>query len=311
MKILIKRQARVIDPSLKLDKICDIYICDGLIKEIGNNIKKEADVFIDGQNKIAVPGFVDMHVHFRDPGFLYKEDIYSGAKSAIKGGFTSVACMPNTSPAVDSLETLNYISDKAKNTDVNIFPVATMTKSLLGKEICDYKSFKQAGVIAVSDDGRPVTDTGIMKDILEQAKDADILCISHCEILSLVKDGIINEGEVSKELGLSGISNLSETLAIIRDVLLSLETKSRLHIAHVSTKESVEFLRWAKTVSDNITCETAPHYISLTDEAVKHFGVNAKMNPPLRKKKDVDAIIEGLLDGDDRCHCHRPCAAFK
>ncbi|MBQ3378581.1 MAG: dihydroorotase [Clostridia bacterium] len=296
MTILIKK-ARVIDPTQKLDRISDIFIEDGRIKKLAASINEKADTTIDGSDCIAAPGFIDMHVHFRDPGFEYKEDIYSGAEAALKGGFTSVACMANTKPVIDTPELVKYITDKAADTHVHVYPVAAMTKGLKGEELVDIKALKEAGAIAVSDDGRPVENSKLMLDVLKAADANNILSIAHSEDLDLVDGGVINEGRVSYEYGLRGMSRMAEYMAVMRDVMLSLPKKNRLHIAHVSCKESVEAVRWAKKINPNITCETAPHYVSLTENAVVKFGVNAKMNPPLRTEEDIDAVIEGLRDG--------------
>ena len=296
MTILIKK-ARVIDPTQKLDRISDILIGDGKIKKLALSINEKADTVIDGADCIAAPGFIDMHVHFRDPGFEYKEDIITGARAALKGGFTSVACMANTKPVCDTPEVVRYIKDKALETHVNVYPVAAMTKGLRGEEMTDIKALKAAGAIAVSDDGRPVENSKMMLDVLRSADDNNILSIAHSEDLSLVDGGVINEGRVSSEFGLRGMSRMAEYMAVTRDVMLSIPKKNRLHIAHVSCRESVEAIRWAKTLNPNITCETAPHYVSLTENNVMKLGVNAKMNPPLRTQEDVDAVIEGLRDG--------------
>ena len=293
---IIIRKGRVIDPTQKLDRVADLLIKDGVIVKLASQIKEKADVEIDAENCIVSPGFIDMHVHLRDPGFEYKEDIISGAQSAIQGGFTAVACMANTRPVIDSVETIEYIKDKAAKTHLKVYPVATMTKGMLGQELCDYRELKAAGAVAFSDDGRPVENNKIMLDVLQAAAAQNVLAIAHCEDLDLVNGGVINAGEVSNSLRVNGISNMSEYLAILRDAMLSIPTQSRLHIAHVSTKESVRVLRWAKQQNPNITCETAPHYVSLTDNTVMGFGVDAKMNPPLRTRDDIDAIIEGLRD---------------
>lgn len=296
MTILI-RKARVIDPTQKLDRISDMLISDGVIKKLAPQIRESADVEIDATDCIVAPGFIDMHVHLRDPGFEYKEDIISGAEAALRGGFTSVVCMANTFPPIDCPEVISYIKDKAKGTHVNVYPVATMTKGMEGKEICDFHELKSSGAIAVSDDGRPVENSKLMLDIIHAADAQKILAIAHSEDLALVDGGVVNAGHVSHQMHVRGMSNISEYMAIMRDVMLSIPLKNRIHIAHVSCKESVRVLRWAKRQNPNITCETAPHYISLTDSAVMGFGVDAKMNPPLRAREDVDAVIEGLRDG--------------
>ncbi|MBR2742851.1 MAG: dihydroorotase [Clostridia bacterium] len=296
MTILIKK-ARVIDPTQKLDKISDILIEDGRIKKLATGINERADKVIDATDCIAAPGFIDMHVHLRDPGFEYKEDIISGTQAALRGGFTSVVCMANTKPVIDTPELVRYIKEKAEGTHVNVYPAAAMTKGLLGAEPTDIKALKAAGAIAVSDDGRPVENAKLMLDVIRTADAYHMLPISHSEDLNLVDGGVINEGAVSYEFGLRGMSRMAEYMAIMRDVMLSLPKRNRIHIAHVSCKESVDAIRWGKRLNPNITSETAPHYVSLTERSVMGLGVNAKMNPPLRTEEDVDAVIEGLRDG--------------
>lgn len=291
------------DPKSSLDKITDVYISDGVVKKIGDDLTAEAMgaeqvMEIDADNKVVAPGLVDMHCHLRDPGFEYKEDIESGTRSAAKGGFTSVACMPNTNPVIDNAPMVEYILHKAAQVGtVNVYPIGAVSRGLKGELLADIGEMKFAGVVAVSDDGRPVESPSLMRRALEYASMFDTTVISHCEELELLDDGVMNEGYTSTHLGLKGIPNAVEDVMISRDILLSELTGAPLHIAHVSTKGGVELVRQAKKRGVPVTCETCPHYFSLDDSAVEGFNTNAKMNPPLRSKEDVAAVIEGLADG--------------
>lgn len=302
MNLLIKN-GRVIDPSQGLDEVADVLVEAGVVKEIGTNLKAPAGVHaIDATGKYVVPGLVDMHVHLRDPGLEYKEDIVSGTKAAAAGGFTSLACMPNTKPAIDNKAVASYIINKA-NTEgfCNVFPVGCITYGMGGERMAEMGELKEAGCVAVSDDGRPVANAELMRRALEYARGIGILVISHAEDLALVGEGVMNEGFTSTELGLKGIPRVAEDIATARDVMLAEYTNSPLHIAHVSTKGSVRIIREAKARGVKVTCETAPHYFTLTDDAVRGYDTNAKMNPPLREADDVAAIKEGLRDGTIDC----------
>lgn len=299
MKLLIKN-GRVIDPLKNTDEITDIFIENGIITEIGKNPELDGIEMelIDAEGKIVAPGLVDMHCHLRDPGQEYKEDIESGAKAAVMGGFTSVACMPNTSPVVDNAAIVEYILRKSAETGyANVYPIGAITKELKGEELAEIGEMKFAGVAAISDDGRPVQKANIMRHALEYAKMFDVTVISHCEEMSLVEGGCMNEGFMSTSLGLRGITRAAEEVMVSRDILLAESTNTSVHIAHVSTIGSVELVRQAKKRGVSVTCETCPHYFTLTDKAVEGFNTNAKMNPPLRTEKDVEAIKEGLADG--------------
>lgn len=299
MKIFIKG-GHVIDPKNNIDEVCDVFIDDGVITDVGANIELE-DVdgveVIDAKGKYVTPGLVDMHVHLRDPGFTYKEDIETGTKAAALGGVTSVACMPNTNPVCDNVTVIEYIKSKAETVAaVNVYPIGAITKGLQGEELAPIGSFKFAGVVAISDDGKPVKSAGLMRNALEYADMFDITVISHCEEMSIA-EGAMNEGAVATELGLKGISNAAEEIMVNREIILAENTGTAVHIAHISTKGSVEAIRQAKKRGVRVTCETCPHYFTLTEDAVIGYNTNAKMNPPLRTKEDVDAIIEGLKDG--------------
>lgn len=298
MNLLIKG-GRVIDPSLGIDETLDVLVADGKVKELGTGLKAPAGAeIIDATGLIVTPGLIDMHVHLRDPGLEYKEDIVTGTRAAAAGGFTSVACMPNTKPVNDSKAVTSYIVATAKAEGfVNVFPVGSITQGSKGDALAEMGDLKEAGCVAVSDDGRPVTSSELMRRALEYAKGMGIMVISHAEDLSLVGEGVMNEGFVSTELGLKGIPWAAEDVATARDVYLAEFTNSPLHIAHVSTRGALRIIRNAKARGVKVTCETAPHYFSLTDDAVRGYNTNAKMNPPLRTVDDVAAVKEALKDG--------------
>ena len=298
MNLLIKG-GRVIDPSQGIDEALDILVENGVIKALGKGVKAPAQTeIVDASGLIVTPGLVDMHVHLRDPGLEYKEDIVSGTRAAAAGGFTSVACMPNTKPVNDNKAVTSYIVAKAKEEGVvNVFPVGSITQGSKGEALAEMGDLKKAGCVAVSDDGRPVTSSELMRRALEYAKGMGIMVISHAEDLSLVGEGVMNEGFVSTELGLKGIPWAAEDAATAREVYLAEFTDSPLHIAHVSTRGALRIIRNAKARGVKITCETAPHYFTLTDDAVRGYDTNAKMNPPLRTADDVAAVKAALADG--------------
>jgi dihydroorotase len=298
MDLLIKG-GRVIDPSQGLDEKLDILVTDGKIKEIGKKLTTGKGVeAIDAKGLIVSPGLIDMHVHLRDPGLEYKEDIVTGTRAAAAGGFTSVACMPNTKPVNDNKAVTSYIIAKAKAEGlVNVFPVGCITQGMKGENLAEMGDMKEAGCVAVSDDGRPVSNPELMRRALEYAKGMGIMLISHSEDLGLSADGQMNDGFTATELGLKGIPWVAEDAAIARDVFLAEFTNSPIHVAHVSTKGAVRIIRDAKARGVKVTCETAPHYFTLTEDAVRGYDSNAKMNPPLRAAEDVEAIRAGLADG--------------
>ncbi len=298
MNLLIKN-GRVIDPSQKIDNMLDVLVENGLVKEIGKGLSAPAGVeVIDATGKYVVPGLIDMHVHLRDPGLEYKEDIISGTKAAVAGGFTSVCCMPNTKPVIDNKTVANYIINKAKAEGFcNVFPVGSITYGLSGDRMSEMGELKESGCVAVSDDGKPVNNSELMMRTLQYAAGIGIMVISHAEELELVGEGTMNEGYTSTELGLKGIPRVAEDVATARETLLAEYTGAPIHIAHVSTRGSVRIIREAKARGVKVTCETAPHYFALTDDAVRGYNTNAKMNPPLREADDVAAIKEGLKDG--------------
>jgi dihydroorotase len=300
MKTVIKG-GRVIDPG-KLDDILDIVIKGGNIVEIkqdalaGNEDKKSK--VIDASGKIVAPGLIDMHVHLRDPGYEYKETIETGGRAAAYGGFTAICCMPNTNPVNDCRQVTEYIIKKAvKAGTVRVYPVAAISKGLKGDSLCEYGELKEVGAIAVSDDGNPVMNSQLMRKALEYSSGFNLPVISHCEDLDLVSGGAMNEGAVSTKMGISGIPNAAESIMVLRDIALCELTEIPVHIAHVSTKESVRAIKDAKKRGVPVTAETAPHYFMLTDASIIDYNTNYKMNPPLRTEEDRVAICQGLADG--------------
>lgn len=302
MDLLIKG-GRVIDPTQKLDALLDILVENGTIREVGKGLKAAAGTrTVDATGCYVTPGLIDMHVHLRDPGLEYKEDIVSGTRAAAAGGFTSVCCMPNTKPVIDNKAVASYIVSKAKNEGLcNVFPVGTITQGMGGERLAEMGELKEAGCVAVSDDGKPVRNAELMRRALQYAGGVGILVISHAEELDLVGEGTMNEGFVSTELGLKGIPRVAEDIATAREVMLAEYAGAPVHIAHVSTAGAVRIIREAKARGVRVTCETAPHYFSLTDDAVRGYNTNAKMNPPLREATDVAAIKAGLQDGTIDC----------
>ena len=301
MKILIKG-GRVIDPENNTDKVTDVLVDNGVIAEIGDNLGEDDAEIIDATGKIVSPGLVDMHCHLRDPGQEYKEDIETGTRSAVMGGITSIACMPNTKPVADNETVISYIKNKAKEVGyVNVYPIGAVSKGLKGEELAEIGEMKFAGAVAISDDGRPVAESGLMRRAMEYADMFDMKVISHCEDLSLADSGYMNEGSVATAMGLRGITRAAEEVMVSRDIIIAEAIGTPVHIAHVSTRLSVDLVRQAKKRGVRVTCETCPHYFSLTEKAVEGFNTFAKMNPPLRTDDDVEAIKEGLKDGTIDC----------
>ncbi|MCX7711040.1 MAG: dihydroorotase [Clostridia bacterium] len=297
MKILIKN-GHVVDPKTNRDGIFDILIENGKISEVGNEIEFSNGDIIDAKGKYVFPGLVDAHCHLRDPGLEYKEDIETGTRSAAMGGFTSIACMPNTNPVIDNEAMVRYVLNKAKSEGiVNVFPIGAISKGSKGEELAEIGELKFAGAVAISDDGKPVKNASLMKKALQYSSMFDITVISHCEDPELAEEGVMNEGYYSTTMGLKGIPAAAEEVMVARELILAEYTKTPIHIAHVSTELSVDLIRNAKKRGVKVTAETCPHYFSLTEAACENFNTLAKVNPPLRTQKDVDAIIEGLKDG--------------
>lgn len=288
----------VVDGISPLPYKADILIDEGKVVGIRENVEVSVDEVIDATGKWVLPGLVDAHCHLREPGYEYKEDISSGTRSAAAGGFTSVACMANTNPVIDNAAMVNYIKSMAMAKGVvKVYPIAAVTKGQKGEELTEMGELKEAGAVALSDDGKPIMSSQLMRLALQYAKGLDMLVISHCEDLSLVGDGVMNEGYMSTMLGLKGITRAAEEVMVARDIILAETLDAPIHIAHVSTRGSVELIRQAKRRGVKVTCETAPHYFSATDAWVDGYDANTKVNPPLRTDDDVEAIKEGLKDG--------------
>ena len=301
---------RVIDPQAKLDCKADIYIEDEKIKKIETGSllsKKDLKSFSPGEcfwadGYIVTPGLIDIHVHLREPGREDEETIATGAEAAAAGGFTAICCMPNTSPPIDNQETVQFVLDRAADAPVKVFPIGAITKRREGKQLAEIGDLVSAGAVAISDDGSPVDSTAVMRRALEYVHMFDIAVVSHAEDLSLSADSHMNEGYTSTVLGIKGDPSISEEVCVARDILLAKYSGSRLHIAHVSTKGTVELIRAAKRSGVTMTAEATPHHFTLTDDLIaKRFDTNLKMKPPLRTKVDVEAVIAGLQDGTLDC----------
>jgi len=301
MKLHLK-SGHLIDPVKGKDTIVDILIVDGRIERIGKSLS--ADRFfetIDLKNKIIAPGFIDMHVHLREPGYEHKETIETGCASAAAGGFTAVCCMPNTNPAIDEESVVRYVQEEGRRVTgglVDVYSIAAATKGRKGEELSPMAELSQAGAVGFSDDGSPITNAEIMRRVLEYSSMYNVPIIQHAEELTMTKNGLMNEGLVATRLGMPGIPPIAEELIIERDiVLLRYIPHSKYHVAHISTTGSIECVRRARSEKLNITCEVTPHHFSLTDDAVESFNTNLKMNPPLRTKDDVQAVKEALRNG--------------
>ena len=297
MKILIKN-GRIIDPANKINRVSDILIENDKVSRIGKGIKPTGAEVINAKGMIVAPGLFDMHTHVRQPGREDAENFVTASKAAAKGGFTNITAMPNTNPVCDNRGIVEYIiSESRQNAIINIFAVGAITKGQKGEDLAEIADMKDAGAVAITDDGFSIKNAQLMRKALEYSSMFNMPVISHCEDLNLSQKGVMNEGLTSTLLGLRGIPNISESAIVTRDIALANFTKAKLHIAHVSTKESVEIIRQAKEKGINITCETCPHYFTLTEDAVRTFNTNTKVNPPLRTEEDRKAIIEGLKDG--------------
>lgn len=302
MNLLIK-DGHIVDPSQGIDSTGDILIEDGRIKEIvlrpsAISLQPSNLKIINATGLYVLPGFVDMHCHLREPGFSHKETIRTGTRAGLRGGFTTLCCMPNTDPINDNETVTEFILRKTYAEGAcYVYPIGAITKGQRGEELAEMGKMNKAGCIAFSDDGRPVMNSLIMRRALEYSKAFAVPVISHAEDLHLSEGGVVNEGKVSVRLGLKGAPKEAEEIMIARDIMLARLTGGRLHIAHVSTKGSVELIRRAKQEGIKITAETCPHYFTLTEEAIENYNTNAKVNPPLRTDEDIEAIIEGLRDG--------------
>ena len=295
----------VIDPG-NTDGVRDVVIENNTIRELiapdSSPSENRFDINIDASGKVVVPGLFDMHVHLREPGHEYKETIESGCRAAVAGGITSMVCMPNTKPVNDNRQVTEFIISQARKAGLaNVYPAGAISPGLKGEGLCEYGELKTAGAVAVSDDGMPVKNSQLMRRAMEYAKRFDLLVISHCEDPELACSGSMNEGVVATRMGLSGIPNAAESVMVMRDIAICELTGGKLHIAHVSTRQSVAAIRAAKKAGIRVTAETAPHYFALTDKAVELYNTHAKMNPPLRSETDRLAVIEGLKDGTIDC----------
>ena len=297
----------VVDPETKLNEEADIEISGDTIKKIyvkskGESYQGSDSEVIDAKGKYVMPGFIDLHVHFRDPGLTYKEDIVTGAKAAAHGGVTTVCAMPNTSPVVDSVETLNYIIEKAnKEAPVHVKQLSCITLGMEGKELVDMEAMHKAGAIAFSEDGKSVMDVKLYREAMKKAAELGAVVMAHCEDKDLVGKGVLNEGVASEKYNVPGIPNSVEDIITARDILIAAETGTKLHICHCSTTGTVALMRMDKRLGADVTAEVCPHHFTLTDADITEADSNYKMNPPLRTEEDVKALINGLVDGTMSC----------
>ena len=297
MKLLI-RQGRLVDPVGGIGGVMDILLEDGKVAVIGSDIRERDAEIIDARGLTVCAGLVDMHVHLREPGFEYKETVETGAAAAAHGGFTSIACMPNTRPVTDSPEGIDLVKQKATQAcGVHVWPIGVVSKGQKGQELTDFEALKGAGAVALSDDGVPVQNANLMRDGLILAHRQNLTILSHCEDADMVKNYAVNEGRISRQLRINGRPAIAEELMVARDAMLAEETGAAVHICHISTAKSVAIVRRYKRKGVQITCETCPQYFSLTEDEILTQGTMARVNPPLRTRADVEAIIEGLKDG--------------
>ncbi len=297
MKMIIKG-GRVLDPASNTDAVKDILVENGVIIRVEDVINETADSVIDAKGCFVMPGLIDLHVHFREPGFEHKETIRTGARAAARGGFTTVCCMPNTKPVIDSVEMVKYVVDKAKEvTDINVLPIAAITAGQDGEFITDFENLKAAGAVAVSEDGKSVMNARVARQAMRLAAEVGIPVFAHCEDKNLVARGVMNAGNKAKELGFYGIMNAVEDVIVARDIVLAKNTGAQLHLCHCSTEDSVRMVEEAKKEGLPVTAEVCPHHFTLTEDDIPGDDANYKMNPPLRAKADVAALVAGLGSG--------------
>ena len=296
-KRLLIRGARILNPARGEDYVGNILIAGERVSAVSEHIYDDDAVVIDANGLVAVPGFIDLHVHLRDPGFTDKEDIHTGCKAAAAGGVTSLLCMPNTKPAIDNVETVRYILEEAKTADAHVYVAAAITKGLQGAELCDLEALREAGAVALSDDGRPVVDTACLVEAMRRAPELGMIIAAHCEDLFLAKKWYLNEGETSRELGLPGVPAAAEDCGTAREIAVAAAYDVPVHICHVSTKTSAALIRDAKARGVKVTAETAPHYLLMTDKELLKKDADYRMNPPLRAEEDRLAMIEAVKDG--------------
>jgi dihydroorotase len=298
VKKLVIKGGRVVDPAQNIDRIADLAIDDGVVREIGNKIDVTGSDVFDATGLVVAPGFIDMHVHLREPGFEHAETIESGSRAAAAGGFTSICCMPNTEPVNDSATVTSYIVDRARRyARVNVFPIGAITKNSAGEELAAFASMKQAGAVAISDDGKPVMNARVARRAMEFASALNLPLIEHCEDLHLSEGGDMHEGLESTRLGLRGIPRSSEDVMVARDIILAELTGVRYHVAHISSANSVSMVAEAKRRGLHVTSEATPHHFVLADSDMRPYDGNYKMKPPLRESCDVSAVTKGLVDG--------------
>ena len=308
---LVIRNGRIIDLANKRDEVADLFIVDGKIAKAASD--KDTEV-IDAQGLIVAPGLIDLHVHLREPGYGWKETIQSGARAAAAGGFTTIVCMPNTSPAADSPGTIAWIRDRAAEVAcVNVLPSGAISKGLMGEELAPIGSLKQAGVVAITDDGKCVQNNELMRRAVEYARMVGVPVLDHCQDYNLVGNGVVHEGYWSTLLGLPGWPSIGEEVIVMRNILLAECCNHQVHCQHISAAGSVRLVREARTRGVKISGEVCPHHIALTDDAIQNFDTNCKMNPPLRAKEDVAALLDGIADGtiEILCSDHAPHAQFE
>jgi dihydroorotase len=298
MSRLVVKGGRIVDPAQGLDRVSDLAIEDGVIREIAETIDATGSEVLDASGQVVAPGFIDMHVHLREPGFEHAETIETGSRAAAAGGFTSICCMPNTQPVNDSATVTSYIVDRARRfACVNVFPIGAITKGSEGQELAAIASMRQAGIVAISDDGKPVMNARVVRRAMEFAASLNLPLIEHCEDLHLSAGGDMHEGLESTRLGLRGIPRSSEDVMVARDIILAEVTGVRYHVAHISSANSVAFVREAKRRGLKVTSESTPHHFVLADSDMRPYDSNYKMKPPLRESRDVKAVTAGLVDG--------------
>lgn len=301
MSFLIIKNGRVIDPATKRDKVGDVFIADGKIAVSLTPTQKKSAKVIDAKGLVVCPGLVDIHVHFREPGQTHKENILTGSQAAAAGGFTTVVCMPNTSPVADNAGTIELINNAARKAAVHVYPTGCITVGMKGQQLAPHGSLKKAGVVAITDDGLCVESNQLMRNAVEYAKMFDLPVLDHCQDESLTKGAVMNEGTVSTRLGLKGWPHAAEDIIVARNIILSAYSGAHIHMQHISSAMSVELVRRAKKDGINVTAEATPHHLALTEESLGTYDTNFKMNPPLRTEKDRKAIIAGLRDGALDC----------
>lgn len=296
-KLLIKG-GRVFDPETGFEEVSDVLVSEGVIQKIEKNINEKVSVTLDAGGCYVMPGFIDLHVHLRDPGLTHKESVETGARAAARGGFTTICAMPNTKPVIDEPSKVAYVHNKAKRmADVNVLQIGAVTKGMQGEELSDIEGMVKEGVPAISEDGKSVMNAGLYREGMRMAAANNIPVFAHCEDITMVKGGVLNAGAKADELGVAGITNSVEDVIVARDVLLAKETGVRLHLCHCSTRDSMSILKAAKEGGIRVTAEVCPHHFTLCEDDIVNADTNYKMNPPLRSREDKEALIEGLRSG--------------